>query len=485
MTRTLRQASHGARCLAKACLTAGALAVALPGAMVSAQETERKVGLDAQRALTVTVYNQNLAHVVDRRAVDLVAGENRLALLDLSRQLRPETVVLSGDGLTLIEQSFDSNLLTPRQLLERSIGQSVWIRRENPNDGSERYLEAILVSVAETPLVLRDGRLESVRLDHLAFAPGATGLRNRPTLLARIAAPSAGPSELGIGYLTGGLSWQADYVANIDAAGDRFSLTAMITLQNNSGTHYRDARLRLIAGDINQAAPMPMARGKMQMAESAMMAADMGVAEQAFGDQHLYKLDRPVTLQDREVKQVALFAAAAVPLKKEYRFQNLISVGGPEEIEKVKPDIVLSFDNKTEAKLGRPMPAGVIRVFQEAGDGDDVAVFLGEDHIAHSAEGQELELTTGRAFDITGGARRTSFERISNKTFETGQDITVENAKDQPATVKLIGHMPQGWRMLEESLAHTKETANRVVWSLQVPAGGKATLRYKVRVTRL
>lgn len=477
-------------------LGTGALALALAlalaalaGAPARGQDEEKQVGLDARRALTVTVYKRNLAHVVDRRAVALDAGANRLALLELSRQLRPETLVLGGDGLLLVEQSFDANLLTPRALLERSLGKSVWIRRrdpgDGPGDGSEGYLEAILASAAETPLVLRDGRLESVALADLAFAPGTTGLRNRPTLLATVRAAAAGERALDIGYLTGGLSWQADYVATLDAAGERFALTAMITLRNHSGTPYRKARLRLVAGDVSQTRPLPLEGARMEMADGAMMAAAAPpVPSQAVGDRHLYELERPVTLGDREIKQVALFTANAVPLEKEYRFQDLVSIDGPEEmIEKSKPDIVLRFGNDADAGLGRPMPAGVIRVFQEPASGDGAAVFLGEDRIAHGAEGQELELTTGRAFDITGGARRTALERISDEAFESGQEITVENAKDTPVTVEVIGHMPRGWRMLEESLPHRRETANRIAWSLKVPAGGSASFRYKVRVT--
>ena len=473
---------------ASGALGAGALALALAlaslaGAPARGQDGEKTVGLDARRALTVTVYNQNLAHVVERRAVAFDAGANRLALLDLSRQLRPETVVLGGDGLLPVEQSFDANLLTARALLERSVGKSVWIRRRDPEDGSERYLEAILASAAETPLVLRDGRLESVALADLAFAPGTAGPRDRPTLLATVRAATAGERELGIGYLTDGLSWQADYVANLDAAGARFALTATITLRNRSGTHYREARLRLVAGDVGRTRPVPLERARLELADGAMMAAAAPpVPSRAVGDRHLYELERPVTLRDKEIKQVALFAANAVPLEKEYRFQDLVSIDGPEEIGKIKPDIVLRFDNDADAGLGRPMPAGAIRVFQEPARGNGAAVFLGEDRIPHGAEGQELELIAGRAFDITGGARRIAFARLSDEAFESGQEITVENAKDTPVTVKVIGHMPLGWRMLEESLPHRRETANRIAWSLKVPAGGSASFRYKVRV---
>lgn len=455
---------------------------------------ELAVGPESRTALTLTVYNQDLALIGERRSVDLAAGDNRLAILDVSRLLRPETVILSGEGLALVEQGFDVDLMTARRLLDRALGGRVWVRRADPDGGNERYLEGTLISIAEQPLVRLGDRLEQVPAGSIVFEADAGGadFRDRPTLFATLEAAAAGPREIGIAYLTGGFSWQADYVAALNAAEDRLDLSALITVSNNSGTDFENAALRLVAGQINQVGGMPkMARSEMLQAaamDAPMAAASPAPVAQPIGDQHLYSLQRRISLANRQTKQVGLLDASAVAVEKEYRFENLIAAyGGAEEIGPVKARVVLTFDNEEDSGLGRALPAGVVRVYQ-AGPGEGPAeaapVFLGEDRIAHSAEGEEIRLDTGSAFDVTGRSRHTAFERISNKTYETAQEVTVENAKDEAIEVIVVGQMPPGWRMLEESLPHVAETANRLAWTLQVPAGGEAKLSYRVRVTR-
>ena len=301
----------------------------------------------------------------------------------------------------------------------------------------------------------------------------------------------AGSRELGIAYLTGGLSWQADYVAALNAAEDRLDLSALITLQNHSGIDFEGAALRLVAGQVNQVHDqLVKASGQMMemAAADARMAAAAPVMQQPVGDQHLYGIERPVNLANRQSKQVGLLDVEGVPVTKEYRFEELINAfGGAEEMGPVKARIQLEIENDEESGLGRPLPQGVLRVYR-AGPADmpggSAPVFLGEDRVAHSASGETLRLNIGRAFDVTGKSRRTVFERISNKTYEIGQEVTVENAKEEAVSVKVVGQMPPGWRMIEESLSHEAETANRLAWTLQVPAGGEAKFTYKVRVTR-
>ena len=465
-------------------LALAAALLVLGGAAVQAQD-ERIVGLERQSDLTVTIYNQDLALISETRGVAFEAGRNRLALLGVSRLLRPETVILSGPGLSLFEQSYDADVLSPARLLERALGAPVWVKRVNPADGSLDYREAELVSLSG-PLVRVEGRLETVPLDKLAFAPQAEGLRDQATLIAVLGSDAAGERSLGLAYLTGGLSWQADYVARLDAAEETLDLTGLVTLRNDSGTDYPAARLRLVAGDINQVRPTLMAKAEAMDVRGAAvaMAAPPQMVEQAIGEQHLYSLDQPVDIPQRVTKQVSLLSAQGLAVTKEYRFEALIGAhGGPEEIGPVKAQVRLEFENDEAAGLGRPLPRGVIRVYQDTGEATP-PVFIGEDQIAHTAKGGTLRLTTGRAFDVTGKALRTVFERISNKTYETGQRIELRNAKDQPVTVKVVGQMPQGWRMMQESLPHEPETANRIVWTLDVPAGGEARFDYRVRVTR-
>jgi hypothetical protein len=464
-------------------LAAVALAV-LVAAGSRGLAAEREVGVEGRSDLVVTVYNRNLGLIGETRRIALQTGENVLALSEVSPSLRPETLLLEGAGVRLLEQSLRFDLLTPRRLLEKSVGGTVWVVRTHPETGEETLIEAELLSVAEGPVVRIGGRVESVPADRLAFAAVPEGLRPRPTLIARLESEAAGEHDLRIQYLTAGLTWQADYLAEVNAEEDRLDLTGLVTLSNTSGVDFPDARLRLVAGVVNQAgAPIAM-RGAVTMMAEAAAPAPAGLAAQAIGEQHLYEVERPVTLADREIKQIVLLRAHGVSVSKEFRFEALVNLqGGAEEIGPLQADVVLRFENVAGVGPGKPLPGGVVRVYQPGG-ADGAPVFIGEDRIGHTPEGEEVRLAIARAFDVTGRAKRTALERLSSKSYETAQEIVVANAKDQAVQVKLVGHMPPGWRMLEESAAHEQETANRIAWTLTVPAGGKTTLSYRARVTR-
>jgi hypothetical protein len=459
---------------------------------LTALAQEREVGAESRTALTVTIYNRDLGLVRDIRLIDFEAGENVLALGDVSPALRPETLALGGEGLSLLDQSFAFDLLSPQRILEKSLGETVWVVRRHPQTGEETAVEAELLSVVGG-VVLRIGeRIETGNASgsvagggRIAFRGVPEGLRRAPVLVARLASEQAGARDLRIEYLTGGLTWQADYRAEVNAAEDRLDLTGLVTLTNASGAAYPDARVRLVAGEVNQAGVAPMQRGAVAMMAEAAAPAP-GMAAQAAGDQHLYEVPRPVSLADRETKQVLLLESRGIPVAKEYRFEELVQAqGGPEEVGPVSAAVVFRFDNDAEAGgPGQPLPGGIVRVYQPGGGGDGVPVFIGEDRIGHTPEGEEVRLAIARAFDVTGRSRITAYERLSNKSYRTAQVITLANAKDEAVQVKVVGHLPPGWRMLEESQPHAAETANRIAWTLNVPAGGEAELTYRIQVTR-
>ena len=496
MTRRMagRRFTRCGALLGAACLLLGGLA---------AEAQEQDIGAEARSALTVTIYNRDLGLVREVRRVDFEAGENVLTLGDVSPSLRPETLALEGAGLGLLDQSFAFDLLTPQRILAKSVGETVLVVRSHPESGAETEVEAELLAAANG-VVLRIGeRIETGNASGLAAGGGRLafrelpeGLRREPALIARLASDEAGARDLAIQYLTGGLTWQADYRAEINAAEDRLDLTGLVTLTNASGLAYPDARVRLVAGEVNQAGPSPVQRGATAMMAEAMAPAP-GMAAQAAGDQHLYRVPRPVSLADRETKQVLLLESRGIPVEKEYRFEELVHAqGGPEEVGPVSAAVVFRFDNDAEeGGPGRPLPGGIVRVYQPAGteadgddegggDGDGAPVFTGEDRMGHTPEGEEVRLAIARAFDVTGRSRITAYERLSNKSYRTAQEITLANAKDEAVRVKVVGHLPPGWRMLEESRPHEAETANRIAWSLEVPAGGEATLTYRIQVTR-
>jgi hypothetical protein len=465
-------------------------------ALAQERAQEREVGAESRTSLTVTIYNRDLGLVRDIRRIDFEAGENVLALGDVSPALRPETLALEGEGLSLLDQSFAFDLLSPQRILEKSLGETVWVVRSHPQTGEETEVEAELLSIAGGVVLKIGERIETgpgAGGGRIAFRGVPEGLRRAPALVARLESEQAGARDLAIQYLTGGLTWQADYRAEINAAEDRLDLTGLVTLTNASGVAYPDARVRLVAGEVNQAGVSPLQRGATAMMAEAMAPAP-GMAAQTAGDQHLYEVPRPVSLADRETKQVLLLESRGIPVAKEFRFEELVQAqGGPEEVGPVSAAVVFRFHNDAEAGgPGQPLPGGIVRVYQPGGakdggggdGGDGAPVFTGEDRIGHTPEGEEVRLAIARAFDVTGRSRITAYERLSNKSYRTAQVITLANAKDEAVEVKVVGHFPPGWRMLEESQPHAAETANRIAWTLDVPAGGEAELTYRVQVTR-
>ena len=467
---------------------AGALAAALLLGTAASAALAQEVALTAEsrRDLTLTVYNQNLGLVSETRRVDLPAGESLLAIEDVSGQLQPETVLLAAQGLRVIEQSLAADLLTPQRLLEASVGQTVQLIRTHPETGADIVEEARVLSLAGGMVLQIGDRIEISPPGRIVFTGMPAGLRSEPALLARVFPGQAGPNDLRLDYLTAGLSWRADYVARLNAASDRLDLQALVTLSNATDTDFSGATLRLVAGEVNQGgampSPQPIFKARQESMAMAASAQDMA-APVAAADRYVYSLQRPVTLRRGETKQIPLMSAQGVKVTREYRFDDRLHAyrGGPEE-DPVNADIVLELVNDPDLGLGAPLPAGTVRVYGPSESGEAATLFLGADAIGHTPEGEKARLTIGQAFDVTARAELLVDERLSSSSYETGQKITVRNAKEEAVEVIVARSLPRGWTMREESAPHETESANRIAWRLTVPAGGEAELTYRIRV---
>jgi hypothetical protein len=469
-------------------LLLGALSAAALVGQAGAQEF--RLGAEQRTALAVTVYGGGLALVRDQRAAVLKQGGNRLVFEGVSRRMIPSSAVLrSGAGVRVAEIDYDFDLLTPEALLRRSVGREVEVVRTHPTTGEDTVESATLLS-AEGGVVLRyRDRVETGMPGRLVFKHLPEDLRPLPSLVASLISGAAGRRELELTYLTTGLSWQADYVVELDEATGRLDIAGRATLTNVSGTDFREASLGLIAGRVNrvsQPGPRPQHRAmEMTAAMSVADAAPMP-AREAVGDLHLYRLERPVTIGDRQTKQIALLAAEGVPFMREYVSEAGVQVFGRQrgEPRPTHPQVVLRFDNAEADGPGIPMPAGIARVY--ARDSAGAPQLLGEDRLDNTPVGESVKLTPGDAFDITVKRRQTDFVRagLPEGVFEASYRVEVNNAKDVEVTVKLVEIIPGDWTILEESASHETESAGRLVWRLAVPAKGTAEMTYRVRVHR-
>lgn len=462
----------------------GGLVVAAFAAIASAgaQAPEITVPAAARESLAVTVYGNDLALISERRRLQLPAGSLRLAFEDISESLLPESALLEGEGFAVAGLIFDFDTLSPQRMLEAAVGDRVLLARENPTTGEDRFEEAEVLAV-ENGLVLRVGdRIEINPPGRVVFPDWPGSLRRAPALIAEAEVEQAGEKPLELSYLTGGLAWKADYVLRIDEASGRGSLLGQASITNTSGVDWRDASLRLVAGEVKRLKTPELPRPMARAAEAVLMAEAPMIQEQPAGDFHLYEVGQPVELPDRQTRQVTLLASDDVAIERTYRLEGLVQVGAGRggEIGPRNAALLLRLENRAEAGLGRPLPGGVVRVY----GGGDRLLFLGEDRIKHSAEGSEIEVTTGEAFDVTGIGRTTAFERISDRAFESAQEVRVQNAKESAVTVEVIADLPPGTRMLEESVAHRQETATRYLWPIEVPAKSEQVLTFRYRVSR-
>jgi hypothetical protein len=453
---------------------------------------EKPSTLADQQSVAVTIYNENLALIKDQRRVVLEAGRNRLALREVSARMRPETALLRSlshpGALSLVEQNFDFDLLTPAKLLEKYVGRNVKIVRTHPTTGVESF-ETATVLAASSGVVLRIGdRIETGLPGRIVYDGVPPNLRDRPTLVTELDSARGGMQNVELSYLSSGLAWKADYVAELNAADTALDLNGWVTLTNTSGTAYPNAKLQLVAGDINRV------REELRLSQRAMAdrvaeaAPASKMAQEALFEYHLYTLARPTTIADNQTKQVALLSAQAVPVVKELVLQGSdyyyrSSVGGIGQ--KMKVGVFVQLENRESSRLGMPMPKGVVRVYKKDGAGN--AQFVGEDRIDHTPKNETVRLKLGEAFDLTADKKQTDFKRReptnrASYVFESAYEIVLRNAKKEAASVVVREPVPGDWTMLEETQRHAKVAAGTAEWRVHVPAEGSTTLRYRVLV---
>jgi len=390
--------------------------------------------------------------------------------------------------LAVLEQNFDFDLLTPRKLLEKYVGKEVQLVRTHPETGEDRY-ETAQVLAANDGVVLKIGdRIETGVPGRLVFPDVPENLRDRPTLVVALDNEKADSQTIELSYLTGGLGWQADYVAELNSDDTALDLSGWVTLTNRSGTTYRNALLQLVAGDVNRVREEMRFRGDVMMEATMAKAAAPQMSEESLFEYHLYTLQRPTTIRDNQTKQVSLLNAAGVSVEKEFRLQGnpYYYRGRQGDLgQKLKIGVFVEFDNRKQDNLGMPLPKGIVRVYKQ--DKEGRPQFVGEDRIDHTPENETVRLKLGDAFDVTADRKQTDFRKLGgdgryNYRFESAYEINLKNAKEEEVTVTIAEPVPGDWQVISESHKHSKVSADTALWKVAVPAKGEATLTYRVEV---
>ena len=436
-------------------------------------------GRNAQGDVAVTIYNNNLALVQDRRDLALPAGRSRQEFPDVSAQIRPETVTLSGTGIGVVEQNFDFDLLSPAALMQKAVGETITIVRTNPASGAETRERALVLS-ANNGVVLRIGnRIEVLRDDgiptRVIFDKVPENLRPRPTLSVTLQASRGGRQPVTLTYLTPGLGWSADYVALFDEAAGKMDVQGWITLTNNSGTPYANANTLLVAGAVGQSSPNYGYGGYPPPPPPPMRRAGTETAgRERLGDFYLYPLPERTTIANAQTKQVSFLDVGGAPAQRAYEYRNgwLGTSDQP-----VSANSVLRFSSSRSGGLGDALPAGTVRVYQRDARGSPQ--FVGESAIGHTPMGSDLGLVTGQAFDIKVQPTVEKRERVSanGDRWRTSMRYRLTNASPRAITVNVVQAGLWGdTRIVAENQKSERRSADEVLWRVAVPANGEASL---------
>ncbi|HEX8579069.1 MAG TPA: DUF4139 domain-containing protein [Allosphingosinicella sp.] len=428
--------------------------------------------------LSVTIYNENLALVQDTRQLDLPAGRSRQEFPNVSGQISAETVTLSARDVSVVEQNFDFDLLSPSKLMEKAVGEEITLVRTNPATGAEERERARVLAVNGGVVLQIGQRIEVLRDDGLPvrviFDKVPENLRARPTLSVTMDSKGGGSRPVTLSYLTPGMSWKADYVTLFDEAAGRIDVQGWVTLTNTTGTTYNNADTLLVAGDVGGRGgyddygggyrpPQPPQRGR-----PGTQTPD----RESLGDFYLYPLKERTTIADKQTKQVSFLDVTGAAAKRAYVFRNAW-LGTLDQAQSV--DTVLQFSSARDTGLGDALPAGIVRVYQKDARGN--AQFVGENRIGHTPMGSDIGLVTGQSFDVKVQPVVEKRERVGTSRWRTTMRYTLTNARPQAVTVDLVQSGLWGdVRITEESAKSTRRSAEEALWRVSVPANGETSV---------
>lgn len=440
---------------------------------------EINVGVEAQKKLDIVIYNSDRALIKDSRTVNMQKGVNEIAFAGISSQIIPESVLMAGTGIRFLENNFNYDVLSYESLLEKSVGDIVTVEYMNPKTGIAEVNQAELLALNGMQPILRiNGKIDSSYPGRVLFNKIPANLRAKPTLVMSVESDQTADRELTLNYMSRGLSWNANYVARLNADDTTMSLNGWVSLTNNSGTDYKKANLQVVAGDVNVVRQiMPrMLKANMAM-DAAMVETAAAMGTESIGDFHLYTLPRQTDILSNQTKQVSLLSADNVGIHKTYLFDNQLKPY--DEIKQVKPRVEMTFMNTAENHLGMALPRGIIRMYKEDSRGQ--MIFVGEDRINHTGNLEEVRLNLGTAFDISADARLIGSTQPAAGVTEKEYEITIKNGSQHNVTVTILENFNGTWRILKESQASEKPTARQAQWTVAVPAGGESKLTYQVQ----
>jgi len=451
---------------------------------------DQSTSLSDQTDLAVTIYNSNIALIRDVRELQFGRGNFHLKFMDIAATVNPATVhfrsLTEPDKVGVLEQNYEYDLLEPAKLLNKYVGKEVTLVRSYMDNGTTKHeeIKATLLANNNGPVwKIGNDIVTGVYGESYRFPEVPANLYDRPTLLMSLQNFGALKQKIETSYLAGNLSWNADYVLTVGRDDKAADLDGWVTIINNSGTAFRNARLQLVAGDLNRLPEATRYRAADTITALPMAKAAQQFQQENFSEYHLYSLARRTSVEDKETKQISLLEGTGVPVEKlfvvngqNFYYHNSQNPGSP-----LKDPVMVfyKFKNEEKAGLGIPLPAGNVRVYQKDSKGG--LLFIGEDHIDHTPKDEFVTVKIGNAFDVVSERKQTDYKSLGSRLWEMEFEITLRNHKDAPITVQVNEPIGGDWEMLSSTYKSTKTAAFAAQFEVPVKANGESVLKYRIR----
>lgn len=415
----------------------------------------------------VTVYNQDLALVKEKREIKLKTGYNHVQYSDVPAKIDPTSVTFEdpeNPDIFVVEQNYEYDLISNSKLLDKYIGHDISV-----TDSEGAVYEGTLLSHGDGLILKTEEGVVTLPEGTKVEYPDIAGLLTKPTLIWQVYSPVSGKHDIWTSYLTGGMSWKANYIVTTNEDDSMVDIDGWVTIDNKVGASFNDAKLKLIAGDINKVSyEIPTSSGfYYDTAEFAYASARDQFEEESFFEYHMYTLDQTTTLNDNEIKQISLLTANDVPVTKQFLYDG---------IREDKVRVTLVMNNSAASGIGIPLPKGVARVYKA--DSQDHLQFIGEDSIDHTPTDEKVSIAVGYAFDITGERRRSEYDRIADDVYRVSNIIELNNHRKDDAMITVVEHINGDWEMISSSHSYIKKDANTIEFEVTVPSDSSATITY-------
>ena len=454
----------------KSIISIALCAVILSAACVFSQEVEKK-------NVAVTVYNNNLGVIKDTRVFDIKNGRSNISLTDVAKSIDPASVHIKFNG-EVLEQNYQYDLVSLDKILKKYIDKEIQLI----NDKGE-LIEGTLISNQSWQIVIKkkDGgliMLPAIGQYRINAASLPEGLITKPTLVWDINSRKQGKQDVEVTYQTSGMNWHAEYVAVLNKDDKMMDLNSWVSVENNSGASYSDAKLKLVAGDVNIVKKQPKKEKYMDGVDYSLMEvqSQKPIQEKSFFEYHIYDVQKPTTLVQNEIKQISLFEASNIKINKKYLYTS----DNYYNTDNKKVSVMVELENKEENNLGMPMPKGKVRLYKS--DGETVE-FIGEDMIDHTPKNEKVSLEIGKAFDVVAEEVQTDKRQITDKIYDESFKITIKNRKDENIVVEVEKSLWGFWEVTKTSMQYDKKNAQTILYKVPVKKDSETVVTFTIRYT--